>query len=310
VPSVKAFLAGHHTAPHVIRAPGDLEHLFRVAARRGLLLTLHAEDQGVLDLLTAGPEPRSLVEHERTFSRSAALVCLGRVLDLVTRHGTRTHVLHVSSEEEVDLLVAAAAAGLPITFEATGHHLMFTAAEAAPLGAFLKLRPAIRTERDRARLWRAILDGSVTTIGSDHAPHTRAEKNVPFAAAPPGLPGVQELMPALLTGLRLAAPSLDTDRQMLLLARLGAAAPARLFGLDQRKGSLRAGLDADLAVVSPGEWRLARASIHSLCGWSGYEGRALRGAVRLTLRRGRVAYDRGRFGEPDGAWVGPRPSGI
>jgi dihydroorotase len=317
VPSVKVFLAGHHTAKHILREESDLDRLFRVAARNKLQLTLHAEDQATLDLLTvARGEPQTLGEHERTYARDAAVVSISRVIRLVERYGTQAHILHVSSADEVELLETAIQSGLPITFEITSHHLTFTT-EDEQLGAFGKLRPALRTQRDRERLWQAILDGTAATIGSDHAPHTREEKSVVFADAPPGFPGVQELAPAFLSGLREVATHLGPDRHMQLLARLASEMPAKLFGLDDRKGSLVEGRDADVVVLSPTRpWHVSPATIYAHCGWSAYDGRTLFGAAMLTLRRGGVIYDGGTFGEPDGAWLkcrqrdGSRISGM
>ena len=304
VPSVKVFLAGHHTARHIIHEDSDLDRLFRVAARTGLILTLHAEDQATLDRLTsARGEPRTLGEHEQIYARAAALVSILRLMRLVERYGTRVHILHVSSAEEVELLVSAATLGLPMTFEVTSHHLTFTTADER-LGTLGKLRPALRTRRDRERLWQAVLEGTVATIGSDHAPHTRAEKSVPFADAPPGFPGVQELAPAFLAGLREVAPQLGPDRHVQLLAQLASEMPAKLFGLSDRKGTLIAGRPADIVVLSPNRpWHVIPQTIHAHCGWSSYEGRTLFGAPTLTIRNGHIVYERGHFGEPDGRWL-------
>lgn len=125
--SAKAFMAGHHTAPVVFREAHQLEAAFAAAARGGVRLVLHAEDQHVFDLLDSrGGDPESYDAYEPHRPRSGAIVAVAKVVQLVRAYGTRTHILHVSSAEETDLLVAAAAEGLPISFEVTGHHLAFT----------------------------------------------------------------------------------------------------------------------------------------------------------------------------------------
>jgi dihydroorotase len=315
VAGLKVFMAGHHTAPHVIREPELLAAVFARAAELGLRVSLHAEDQATFDLLDewrgAG---RHRLNADLARPRSGGIVAVARVIELTRRHGTAAHVLHVSSAEEVDLLTAAARE-LPITFEVTGHHLTFTRADARG-GAWRNLSPALRTARDRERLWRAVRRAEVTTIGSDHSPHTRAEKLAPPGLAPPGMPGVQELLAAVHTGLA-RRWGRDPDWRMGRIAQLLAARPAELFGLAERKGRLAPGLDADVVVFDPDvTWSPTGDSIWSRCGWSPHEARPLTGMAVLTVRRGEVIWDAAgrRFGRPTGRWTpagvrrGPRPS--
>ncbi|WP_042414643.1 dihydroorotase [Streptacidiphilus anmyonensis] len=321
--SVKVFLAGHHTAPHVVRDPVQLEKIFRTAAESGLRLLLHAEDEGVFGLLDEWRgEPSGYAEYERHRPRSGAIVAVARVVELVRRHGTSVHVLHASTAEEADLLTAAAHAGLPVTFEVTPHHLSFTAEETSRVGARARLSPALRDAPDQQRLWQAVLGGHAATLGSDHAPHTRAEKLRSPAEAPPGLPGVQEMLPAVHTGLRRRAPQDSPDAQLSCLVRMLAERPAELFGLDERKGRLRPGLDADFVLFDADErWMLEPGAIRSKCGWSAYEGWTMTGRVRHTVRRGATVYrlpdgdgpgrDEAEFGAADGQWLGARrPSDV
>jgi len=309
--SVKVFLAGHHTAPNVVRDPVALERVFRTAAEAGLRLLLHAEDDGVFALLDRWRgAPTCYAEYERHRPRSGAISAVARVLELVERHGTAVHVLHVSTAEEADLLTAAAHVGMPVTFELTPHHLSFTAADTQRLGARVRLSPAIREPADRSRLWQAVLDGHAATLGSDHAPHSRAEKLRPPADAPPGLPGVQEMATAVHTGLRRRAPEEHADAHLRHLARLLAARPAELFGLDGRKGRLRPGLDADFVLFDADHrWMFGPEDVRSKCGWSAYEGWTMTGRVLLTARRGETVYDLHgdgggpAFGAPDGEWL-------
>lgn len=306
VVSVKAFMTGHHTAHHVIRDPAALERLFARAAHAGIRVLLHAEDDAVFSLLDAARGDRA--EHlrfEQIRPRTGPIVAVARVIELVRRHGTAAHVLHVSTAEEVELLVAAAATGLPVTFEVTAHHLSFTSEDVDRVGSRLWLSPAIRADADRERLWSAVLAAEVATIGSDHAPHTAVEKGRPGLAAPPGLPGVQELLPAVHSGLARRLPDAP-NRRMELIARLLAATPADLFGLAARKGRIAVGLDADLVLFDDTlEWVARDADAHSLCGWSAYAGRRMTGRPLVTVRRGAVSWDArtGAFGSPDGIYV-------
>lgn len=311
--SVKVFMTGHHTARHVIRDHAVLEDVFVRAAQVGLRVLLHAEDDAVFALLDGARRAGGAAGgYERVRPRSGAIVAVARVVELVRRHRTAVHVLHVSSAEEVDLLAAAAVSGLPVTFEVTPHHLTFTAADVDRLGARLRLSPAIRRPEDRERLWEAVLAGEVATIGSDHAPHTRQEKARPGLDAPPGMPGVQEMLPALNTGLVARMPD-RPDERMALIARLLASAPAELFGLAARKGRLSVGLDADLVILDAElAWTFEPCAVQSRCGWSAYEGRRMIGRALTTIRRGQVIWDfaTGAFGSPDGVLLPAAPAVV
>ncbi|CAM2825327.1 dihydroorotase family protein [Streptomyces albus] len=307
--SAKVFMAGHHTAPTVISDPVQLDKVFAAAATSGVRLVLHAEDQRLHDLLDTwrGGPPDAYRDYERWRPRSSPISAVVRVLELVRRHGTEAHILHLSSADEADLVAAAAADGLPVTFELTAHHLSFTDADTARGGARTRLAPAIRGAHDQDRLWAALRAGEVATLGSDHAPHTKAEKELPVAEAPPGLPGVQELATAVWTGMRRRWPDEDPDTAIRRLALHMGERPAGLFGLTG-KGRLVAGADADLVVFDPERrWMLSAADVAAKCGWSAYEGWTFTGQVRVTVKAGRVVYDRekGRFGAPAGRWLSP-----
>ncbi|MEO3778485.1 dihydroorotase family protein [Micromonospora sp. B11E3] len=304
--SAKIFMAGHHTAPTVLDDPGRLEHAFAAAARGGVRLVLHAEDGGLFALLDRWwGEPRNYLDYEPRRPRTAAIAAVARVVELVRRYGTKAHILHLSSAEEADLVCAAGAAGLPLTFEVTGHHLSFTRADARRLGARTRLSPAIRDQADQDRLWEAVRTGQAASVGSDHAPHTVREKTRSVRDSPPGLPGVQELAVAVWTGMRRRWPDEDPDVAAVRLARLLASAPAELFGLPG-KGRLETGADADFVLLEPDvTWMLSAPQTWSKCGWSAYEGWTMTGRVRRTVRRGEVIWDAetGSFGRPEGRWL-------
>jgi dihydroorotase len=312
--SVKVFMTGHHTAPNIIRDPVVLDRIFAIAAERGIRLVLHAEDDGVFSLLEQVQDPPAGYDaYESAHPRSGGIVAASRVIDLVRKYGTHAHVLHVSSSEESDLLKAAGLAGLPITYEVTPHHLSFSAPDTQRLGARIRLRPAIRCVKDQGRLWDAVMDGSVATIGSDHAPHTVEEKTRPAADAPPGLPGVQELLIALHTGMRRRYPELSQDEVVRRIARITAERPAELFGLAGRKGRLAVGMDADFSLFDPdATWIMSSEHAQAKVGWSAYEGWTFTGRVDVTVRRGEVIWDRTgerpRFGTPTGIWLDAEPS--
>lgn len=312
VASAKAFLTGHHTAPHVLRDPRGLDELFEVANLRGLRLLFHAEDDDVFALLDQWRgSPREYRDYERYRPRTGGIVAVAKLIELVRRHGTAIHVLHVSSREEADLLTAAGAAGLPVTWEVTGHHLSFTAADTARSGSRIRLSPAIRDAADQDRLWQAVIRGELSTVGSDHAPHVWSDKTLPPPDAPPGLPGVQELLPGLFTGLRRRLPDADTADLLRIVVRVLAAEPARLFGLAGRKGSISPGFDADLVLFDPDvPWSFGPGEVQAKCGWTAYANFLFTGRVNRTIRRGETVFhrdnaDRPAFGAPTGEWLAP-----
>ncbi|TCO56076.1 dihydroorotase [Actinocrispum wychmicini] len=308
--SAKVFMAGHHTAPTVVRDAEQLEKIFAHAAAGNVRLVLHAEDEAVFDLLDQwrGTDPQEYSDYERWRPRTGAISAVAQVLALVRRHGTKTHILHVSTAEEADLLAAAHATGLPVTFEVTGHHLSFIDRDTLRGGARTRLSPAIRGQADQDRLWTALYSGEAATVGSDHAPHTRTEKTRPIADAPPGIPGVQELATAVWTGMRRRRPDEHPDVAAGRLARCLGAAPADLFGLPG-KGRLEPGADADLVVFDPDQrWMFSAEDVRSKCGWSAYEGWSMTGRVLTTIRAGEVLWDdeRKTFGPATGRWLGTR----
>ncbi|MFD7703720.1 dihydroorotase family protein [Streptomyces caelestis] len=266
-------------------------------------LVLHAEDDGLFALLDAWwGEPVGYRDHERRRPRTGGVVAVAKVVEPVRRYGTRAHVLHLSSAEEADLVCAARAAGYPVTFEVTGHHLSFTDEDTLRPGARTRLSPSIRSQADQGRLRRAPAHGRLATLGSDHAPHTVAEKTRSAAASPPGLPGVQEPAVAVWTGMRRRWPEEDPDVAVSRLARHLSQTPAELFRLPG-KGRIAPGAGADLVFFAPDAPRMFSAhDVESTCGRSAYEGWTFTGRVERTLRAGRTVRDAssGAFGAYDG----------
>jgi dihydroorotase len=305
--SAKVFMAGHHCAPNVVRTDEQLSRIFRTAAEAGIRLVLHAEDQGVFELLDSWRSgPVAYADYESLRPRTGGIVAAAAVIRQVERSGAHAHIVHVSTREEADLYAAAAAAGLPITVEVTAHHLSFTDADLGRYGSRIRLSPAIRQDGDQERLWQAVFSGEVSTLGSDHAPHLMAEKSRPAADAPPGLPGVQELATAVFTGMRRRRPSQPVDDHVSLLTRLYSTNPADLFGLAGQKGRLAEGLDADLVLFDADHtWSFRPDDVQAKCGWSAYAGWMFTGRISSTVRRGDVVYDAATatFGSPDGRWL-------
>jgi dihydropyrimidinase/allantoinase len=206
------------------------------------------------------------------------------------------------------MVAAARQRGLTVTAETCPHYLMLTDDALAAWGPYAKCNPPLRTRETTERLWEAVRDGRIDVIGTDHAPFLASEKGAPDGdiwAAPPGLPGLEEFLPLMLTAVH------DERLTLPQLVRLVCETPARLFGLWPRKGSLREGSDADVTIV---DMALERVHDHTRLYTKAretalvYDGMRLRGTPVTTIVRGRVVMRDGRVtGEPGwGQWVRPQ----
>lgn len=302
VASVKVFMAGHETAPHVVY---DIPYLTRVAkalAERNVMMTVHAEYQPVFPQATV----HSLEDYSLYKVREAAIEAVKILIEIARETQCRVHVVHTSTVEEVDALIEAKNQGVPITFELIHPHLNFTQEDFHASGWNLKLSPPLRKEHDRMRLWEILLAGDVDTIGSDHAPHTVQEKQ--SDRPPAGMPAVQETLSAVWTGL--VQHGIENERAASILAEFIARRPAQLFGLPH-KGQIAVGRDADLVLVDPKDsWQVQPDRLWSKCGWSPYQGRRLQGVVKQVYLRGDLVYAQGQFlGEPAGNRLTDRRKG-
>ncbi len=193
----------------------------------------------------------------------------------------RVHFCHISRADEIALIAAAKARGLPVTCEVTPHHLFLTEADAARLGPFGDMRPRLATSADVDALW-AHINATIDCIATDHAPHTRAEKLEPKRGsdAPPGVPGLETALPLLLTAV--AEGRLTLTR----LTELMAHNPRRIFGLpEQPETWIEVDLDAAYTLSDEG--------LHTKCGWSPFSRIAVRGKVERVTLYGALIFEDG-----------------
>jgi dihydroorotase len=273
----------------------DDELLLRVLSRGHRRLSVHCEDEARAlarwSLVESGADPS---DHPTWRDEATAARATQRLLHLARRAGRRVHLMHLSCDEELgplaqhrDLATAAV----------TAHHLTLAAPRCyAELGARAVTLPPIRDERHREALWRAVHDGLVDLVASDHAPHTLDEKARDYPAAPAGVPGVQTLLPVMLEHVHAGRLSLTQ------LVELLSAGPARVFNI-ARKGRIAVGMDADLCLVDLAAGReLSDPWIASRCGWTPYAGMRVHGWPIATVIRGNVvARDGEVLGDPLGA---------
>lgn len=272
----------------------DDANLARVLAGGERRVCVHCEDEDRLK------ERRKLVEggadvamHPEWRDVDTALIATRRLLRLARATGRRVHVLHVTTAEEMDLLAEYRDVA---TVEVTPQHLTLAGPEAyVRLGTRAQMNPPIRDERHRAALWRAVNQGLVDCLGSDHAPHTLEEKAKPYPESPSGMTGVQTLVPIMLDHVN--AGRLSLERMVDLIC----AGPARVFGI-AGKGRMARGYDADFTVVDLKAKRTINDLwIASRCGWTPYDGMKVTGWPVATILRGRVVM---QDGQPQGGPMG------
>jgi dihydroorotase len=288
---VKIFM-GASTGSLLVADDARLEIALRAGRRR---VAIHAEDEPRLQarraLLADGAGP---AQHPLWRDADSALIATRRALALARKTRRPVHILHVTSADEMPALAEHKDVA---SVEVTPQHLTLASPECYErLGTYAQMNPPIRGAEHRAALWRALADGVVDIIGSDHAPHTRAEKDRPYPASPSGMPGVQTLVPVMLD--HVAAGELSLER----FVDLTSAGPQRLFNL-AGKGRIAVGYDADLTLVDLGAKRRIEDSwIASKCGWTPFAGMTVTGWPCATIIRGSIVMREGELlGSPRGA---------
>ncbi|WP_185973412.1 MULTISPECIES: dihydroorotase [unclassified Mesorhizobium] len=219
----------------------------------------------------------------------AALRCTERLVRIARDVRARIHVLHISTAEEISFLERHKDVA---TCEATPHHLTLSADDYLRLGTLIQMNPPVRASRHRDGVWHGIAQGIVDVLGSDHAPHTLAEKAKPYPASPSGMTGVQTLVPIMLDHVN--AGRLTLQR----FVDLSSHGPQRIFGM-ARKGRIAAGYDADFTVVDMKRREtITNAQAGSKAGWTPYDGKEVTGWPVGTVIRGRRVMWEGEIVTP------------
>ena len=284
LPAVKLFLG---TSTGNMRSPEgrELEDLFRICADLALPVIVHAEDNAVIArnmeaaIARYGtPEAIPVSLHQHIRSREACLRASAAAVELATRFGTHLHIAHVSTADELSLLTPGPAKGKLITAETTPLYLDPVLADPAARTSRHKVNPAIKTEADAEALRHALADGTIDTIGTDHAPHLLDEKMQPGMKAASGAPSVQFALPLMLTYL-----------DMWTVVSKMTAGPRDVFGI--HTSSLAPGDPADMTLVREvPAYTVTPDLVLSRCGWSPFEGRTLRHRVERTWVAGTPTY--------------------
>ena len=291
IPGVKLFM-GSSTGNMLVDKQQTLERIFKTCQ---LPLMAHCEDTDIINRNMAeakqawGDDPQVSL-HPLIRSEEACLASSRKAVELAKKYGTRLHIAHISTAEELELLtenLELRTERCDITAEACVGHLYFTQLDHEQLGAKIKVNPAIKTPVDQFMLREALKDGRIAVVGTDHAPHLLSQKEGGCAKAASGMPMIQF---SLVTMLELVDEGVLTIQR---LVELMCHNPARLFGVQQR-GFLRKGYRADITIVRPKRpWTVTKDCILSKCGWSPLEGHTFNWQVERTLCNGHTVYHNG-----------------
>lgn len=293
-PGIKVFM-GASTGNMLVDDPAILDAIFASAPTP---IITHCEDTPMIEAELARYKARygddiPAACHPDIRSREACVKSTELALSLARRHGTRLHVLHISTADELALfergpLIREDGSRKQITAETCIHYLRFDRDDYARLGHLIKCNPAIKDASDREALVRALADDVIDVLATDHAPHTLEEKMRPYTQAPSGLPLVQY---ALNAALELVHEGHLTTAQIV---QKFAHAPAQLFDMRER-GFLREGYWADLVLVDDAPLTVQRADVLSKCGWSPFEGTTFHSRIASTWVNGVQVWNGARL---------------
>ncbi len=255
-----------------------------------LLIATHCEDENVINANKAKyPDADNASFHPIIRNEEACFASSFSAVQLAKQHGTRLHILHISTARELQLFTNM----MPledkrITSEVCVHHLHFTADDYARFGNLIKCNPAIKAAENKAALWEALLDDRLDIIATDHAPHTWEEKQQPYQKAPSGIPLVQHSLPLMLQYVKEGRISLEKVVEKMCHA------PARCFQIAER-GYIREGYHADLVLVNLNmPYTVSKENILYKCGWSPFEGHTFPATVHTTFVNGEKVYELGK----------------
>lgn len=281
-----------------IEDPNQLKNLFSNLRRIGMPILIHAERKKDIEEFlnqkkqtSLSPEDLYLESHSEEVEKRA----LKFVFDLNATIGTEIHICHVTTATGIALLRKAKKEGQQVSAEVTPHHLFLTSKELRTHGAFAKMLPPLRSPDDLSALWKGLIDGTVETIATDHAPHTLSEKTCDFSEAANGIPGFETMLPLLFTALHEEKISLSKLVQVI------AENPANFLRLS-KKGKIKPGYDADLAIIDlHREQKIEARQFHSKAKFSPFDGREIKGLPTMTIVNGKVIMQEGQIMVPEGS---------
>ncbi len=291
VAGIKMFL-GSSTGNMLVDNPEVIENIF---SKTKMLIAVHCEDETTIKnnlerYKEEFGEDIPVAYHPKIRSAEACYISSSQAIELAKKTGARLHVFHVSTAKETELFTNK----IPleqkqITAEVCVHHLWFTDADYAKKGNFIKWNPAVKTQEDKDELWKALLDGRIDVVATDHAPHTLEEKSKKYLEAPSGGPLVQHALVALFEAHLQGKISIEK------IVEKTAHNPAKIFKIEKR-GFIKEGYYADLTIVDIHQpWNVKKENILYKCGWSPFEGTNFKSKITHTFVNGQLVYQKGKL---------------
>jgi len=283
---IKAFM-GSSTGNMLVDNRDTLDRLF---AQAPTLIATHCEDEQTIraaseQVMARLGDRATAFDHPDVRPREGCLKSSSLAVELAKKHGTRLHILHLTTADELHLFDSGPVSTKRITAEACVHHLTFSREDYHQLGNKLKCNPAVKEESDRLAIWEALLDDRIDVIATDHAPHTVAEKEADYWSAPGGVPFVQHSLLQMYDHVK--AGKLGVARLVEKMAH----AVADCFQIEGR-GYLREGYQADLVILDPeGVTPVSENTLYSKCGWSPFEDKTFGSRIDATYVNGHLVYD-------------------
>jgi len=291
VAGIKLFL-GSSTGNMLVDNEEVLEKIF---SSTKMLIAVHCEDEATIKAnlemyLEEFGDDIPIELHPKIRSEAACYLSSSKAIELAKKTGARLHVFHLSTAKETKLFTnKIPVEKKQITAEVCVHHLWFDESDYKEKGTYIKWNPAVKSEKDKEGLWKALLDDRIDVIATDHAPHTKEEKNNVYTKAPSGGPLVQHAIPALFTAHRHGKISVEKIVEKMCHN------PAKIFKIEKR-GFVKKGYFADIVLVDiASPWTVNKDNILYKCGWSPFEGTTFYSKVTHTFVNGNLIYNNGKF---------------
>jgi len=286
---IKLF-AGSSTGNLLVAKEEDIEKVFQNSSK---VVAVHSEDEEILNKNKKLIKKGDVHSHPVWRSEECAISSTRRIVKIAERYNKKAHVLHITTKQEIDFLSQHKG---NITFEITPQHLTIYAPDCYnKLGTYAQMNPPIRDRSHYDRLWYAIKNNFNDTIGSDHAPHLKQNKEKTYPNSPSGMPGVQTLVPVMLNHVNEGKLTLEQFINSVC------ENPVKIFGI-KNKGFIKEGFDADFTIVDMEKKILIQnEKIESKCGWSPFDGLEFKGMPVATIINGKTKMKDGKIiGQPEG----------
>ena len=286
---IKLF-AGSSTGNLLVDKEDDIEQVFKHASK---VVAVHSEDEEILKVRKKLIEKGNVNSHPIWRNEEVAISSTRKIVKIAKRLNKKAHILHVTTKEEVDFLSQNKG---NITFEITPQHLTIYAPDCYDrLGSYAQMNPPIRDKSHYDRLWYAIRNNYNDTIGSDHAPHLKTNKEKSYPDSPSGMPGVQTILPVMFNHMN------DGKIKLNQIINFLCENPVKIFGI-KNKGYIKKDYDADFTIVDLNkEIEIKNENIESKCGWSPFNGFKFKGTPIYTIINGEIKMQDGKIiGDPTG----------